>query len=161
VATPDSFADEEYYGVNAFIFVNEKGERHAVRYVMAPERLVHLSAEEAAKQAQDFLIDELPARLSRGPVTFRLKAQLAAPGDSTKDASIPWPESNETVELGMLTITKSASDSSKFRRRCCLTGSTYRRDRAVRRSLIGVRDGLMRCHSRAGLHERISFTAFS
>jgi len=107
----DSFADEEYYGVNAFIFVNEKGERHAVRYVMAPERLVHLSAEEAAKQAQDFLIDELPARLSRGPVTFRLKAQLAGPGDSTKDASIPWPESNETIELGMLTITKSTSDS--------------------------------------------------
>ena len=32
--TPDSFADEEYYGVNAFILVNEKGERRAVRYIM-------------------------------------------------------------------------------------------------------------------------------
>ena len=111
VETPDSFADEEYYGVNAFILVNERGERHAVRYVMAPEKLVHLAAEEAAKRAPDFLIDELPARLSRGAVTFHLKAQLAAPGDSTKDASIPWPKSNETVELGTLTITKSASDS--------------------------------------------------
>ena len=37
VATPDSFADEEYYGVNAFIFVNEKGEQYTVSYVMAPE----------------------------------------------------------------------------------------------------------------------------
>jgi catalase len=119
VETPDSFADEEYYGVNAFILVNEKGERHAVRYVMAPEKLVHLAAEEAAKQAPDFLIDELPARLSRGPVTFHLKAQLAAPSDSTKDASIPWPKSNETVELGTLTITNGSS----------------------RRTMIGVRDG--------------------
>jgi catalase len=48
VQTPDSFADEEYYGVNA-ILVNDKGERHAVRYVMAPEKLVHLTAEEAAR----------------------------------------------------------------------------------------------------------------
>ena len=53
--------------------VNDKGERHAVRYVMAPEKLVHLAAEEAAKTAPDFLIDELPARVARGPVTFHLK----------------------------------------------------------------------------------------
>ena len=142
VATPDSFADEEYYGVNAFIFVNEKGERHAVRYVMAPERLVHLSAEEAAKQAQDFLIDELPARLSRGPVTFRLKAQLAAPGDSTKDASIPWPESNETVELGMLTITKSASESLEVQKTLLfLPGQLIDGIEPSDDPLIGVRDG--------------------
>jgi catalase len=62
-----SFSDEEYYGVNAFILVNDKGERHAVRYVMAPEKLVHLTAEEAAKTAPDFLINELPARVARGP----------------------------------------------------------------------------------------------
>ena len=66
VQTPDSFADEEYYGVNAFILVNDKGERHAVRYLLAPEKLVHLAPAEAAKQAPDFLIDELPARIERG-----------------------------------------------------------------------------------------------
>jgi catalase len=91
VQTPDSFADEEYYGVNAFILVNDKGERHAVRYIMAPEKLVHLSSEEAAKTAPDFLIDELPGRIARRPVTSHLKAQLTSPGDSTKDASIPGP----------------------------------------------------------------------
>lgn len=32
VQTPDSFADEEYYGVNAFVLVSGTGERHAVRY---------------------------------------------------------------------------------------------------------------------------------
>jgi catalase len=64
--TPDSFADEEYYDVNAFILVNNKEERHAVRYIMSPEKLVHLSADEAAKKAPDFLVDELPARIARG-----------------------------------------------------------------------------------------------
>src|SRR5690349_20796420 len=31
-ATPDSFANEQYYGINAFILVNEAGARQAVRY---------------------------------------------------------------------------------------------------------------------------------
>ena len=109
--TPDSFADEEYHGINAFVLINDKGERRAVRYIMSPEKLVHLDPAEAAKRAPDFLIDELPARLAHGPVTFRLKAQLASPGDSTKDPSQPWPESDEVVELGALTIDKPVSDS--------------------------------------------------
>jgi catalase len=122
VHTPDSFADEEYYGVDAFVFINDKGERRAVRYIMAPENLVHLDTAEAAKKAPDFLIDELPARLARGPVTFHLKAQLASPGDSTKDASIPWSDSNEVVELGVLTIDKAVPDSLEAQKKPCLSG---------------------------------------
>jgi catalase len=78
VGTPDSFADEEYYSVDAFVFVNKAGERQAVRYQMMPERVVHLAAADAAKQPPNFLMDELPERLKRGPVTFHLRAQLAA-----------------------------------------------------------------------------------
>src|SRR6516162_4663686 len=40
VGTPDSFANEEYYGVNAFVFVNKAGERQAVRYQMMPGSVV-------------------------------------------------------------------------------------------------------------------------
>jgi hypothetical protein len=46
---PDSFADEEYHGIDAFVFVNKSGQRQAVRYVIAPEKLVHITPEEAAK----------------------------------------------------------------------------------------------------------------
>ena len=84
VATPDSFANEAYFGINAFVFVNKAGERQAVRYQMIPEKIVHLDKAEAAKKAPDFLMEELPARLKQGPVTFHFKAQLAAAGDSTK-----------------------------------------------------------------------------
>src|SRR6266481_5850867 len=58
-ATPDSYADEEYHGINAFIFVNKSGQRQAVRYLLVPEKLVHLTPEEAVKQPPDFLSDEV------------------------------------------------------------------------------------------------------
>ncbi len=32
LAVPDSFADEEYHGIDAFIFVGKSGQRQAVRY---------------------------------------------------------------------------------------------------------------------------------
>lgn len=112
-ATPDSFADEEYFGINAFVLVNEAGARQAVRYQMVPEHLVHLDPADAAKRPPNFLMDELPQRLKQRPVTFRMKAQLAAPGDQTKDPSQRWPADRKLVELGVLTIDKAVADSAE------------------------------------------------
>src|SRR5882724_4831013 len=103
-ATPDSYADEEYHGINAFIFVSKAGQRQAVRYLLVPEKLVHLTPEEAAKLPPDFLSDELTQRIARKSVVFRLKAQLAEPGEQTKDGSQPWPDDRKVVELGVLTL---------------------------------------------------------
>jgi catalase len=108
--TPDSFADEEYYGINAFIFLDKAGHRQAARYQVVPEHVVHLAAAEAAKQAPDFLMTELPERLKHAPVTFHLEAQLAGPNDPTADATKPWPDSNQVVDLGVLTITNIVPD---------------------------------------------------
>ncbi len=117
VGTPDSFANEEYYGVNAFVFVNKSGEQQAVRYQTMPERVVHLAAADAAKRPPNFLMDELPERLKRGPVTFHLRAQLAAAGDSTKDPTIAWPNDRKVVELGVLTIDKAVSNSAEVEKK--------------------------------------------
>ncbi len=111
VSTPDSFADEVYYGIDAFIFVNKAGDKQAVRYIMQPVKTVHLPPAVAEKKAPDFLVDDLPKRLAKKPVVFHLKAQLAAPGDNTKDPSQPWPDSRKLVELGTLTIDKAVPDS--------------------------------------------------
>lgn len=111
IATPDSFADEEYYGVDAFVFVDKAGKRQAVRYIMAPQKLVHLAPEVAAKRAPDFLVDELPKRIAGKLVVFHLKAQLAAADDQTKDPSQPWPATRKVVELGVLTLDKAVADS--------------------------------------------------
>jgi catalase len=113
VTKPDSFADEEYYGIDAFIFINTAGEKQTVRYQMVPERVVHLEQADATKRAPDFLMDELPERLKRGSVTFHLKAQLAAAGDSTKDPTQPWPKERRVVELGTLTIDTALANTAE------------------------------------------------
>ena len=117
VATPDSFADEEYYGIDAFVFVNKAGERQAVRYQMVPENVVHLDKSDAAKRAPDFLMEELPQRLKRGPVTFHFKAQLAAADDSTKDPTKAWPETRKLIDLGVLTIDRAAENSAEAQKK--------------------------------------------
>jgi catalase len=140
--TPDSFADEEYNGVDAFVFVNKAGQRQAVRYRMEPEKVVHLDPADAAKRPPDFLMDELPARLQRGPVTFHLLAQLAAPGDSTKDPTKPWPADRKTVDLGTLTIDKAAADSMEAQRALLfMPGQLTDGIEASDDPLIDVRDG--------------------
>jgi catalase len=110
-ATPDSYADEEYHGINAFILVSKSGQRQAVRYLLVPEKLGHITAEEAARQSPDFLTGELTQRMARKRVVFHLKAQLAEPGDQTKDGSQPWPDERRVVELGTLTLTKVTPNS--------------------------------------------------
>jgi catalase len=110
--TPDSFADQAFYGINAFILVNEAGARQAVRYQMLPDHVVHLKAADAAGRAPDFLMAELPERLKKGPVTFHLKAQLAAAEDQTIDPAKPWPDDRKIVELGTLTVDKVVADSA-------------------------------------------------
>ena len=102
--TPDSFADQEYHGIDAFIFVDKAGHRQAVRYIMTPEKAVSLTAEETASKPPNFLVDDLPRRIAKRPVVFHLKAQLAAAGDQTQDPSQPWPDDRKVVDLGVLTL---------------------------------------------------------
>jgi catalase len=114
---PDSFADEEYHGIDAFIFVNKSGHRQAVRYVITPEKVVHLTPEEAAKLSTNYLFDDLAKRIAQAPIVFHVKAQLAEPGDQTKDASEPWPDDRKQVDLGVLTLTKVLPNSSEIERK--------------------------------------------
>jgi catalase len=114
---PDSFADEEYHGIDAFILVNKSGQRQAVRYVIAPERVVHITPEEAAKLPVNYLFDDLSQRLAQKPLVFHVKAQLADPSDQTKDASQPWPDDRKQVDLGVLTITKVVANSAQVEKK--------------------------------------------
>src|ERR1700722_3863403 len=108
---PDCFANEEYHGIDAFIFVSKSGQRQAGGSVLAPEKLVHITPEEAAKRSPDYLFDDLAKRIAQKPLVFHLKVQLAEPGDQTKDASQPWPDERKVVDLGVLTLTKGVPNS--------------------------------------------------
>ena len=111
---PVSFGTLAFYGVNAFKFTNAKGQSHYVRYQIVPvggEQV--LSEADSAKAAQNYLMDELPARVAKGPVKFRLLAQVAAEGDAVNDGSVVWPAERKLVELGTLSLTKAAADQMK------------------------------------------------
>ena len=129
VGTPDSFADEQYFGIDAFVFVNKAGQRQPFRYIIAPAKIVHLSKEDAAKQSPNYLMDDLPQRLAKGPVTFHIKAQLSAPGDQTKDPTQAWPDDREVVDLGTLTISTTVPDSDSLQKELPFYSRTFdRRD---------------------------------
>ena len=110
--TPTSYARETYNGIDTFIFVSADGKRQPFRFQVVPEDgAEHMSAAEAAKQKPDFLTDDIRQRLAKGQVRFHLKAQLAAPGDQTKDPTQPWPDDRKVVDLGVIALTKAASDN--------------------------------------------------
>jgi catalase len=110
---PASFATEHFYGNNAFIFVNDKGQKQAVRYQILPVAGAQYLDDAAARsKSPDFLAEELKSRLAGGPVKFRLLAQLASPGDPTNDGSIVWPDDRRMVELGVITVSSLVPDNA-------------------------------------------------
>jgi catalase len=112
-----SFGTLGYYGLNAFKFTNAAGDIHYVRYQIVPTAgQQFLSEAAAAKAAPNYLMDELPARVSKGPVTYTLYAQLANDGDDINDSSVAWPSSNARVELGTISLDKNVADQVEAQR---------------------------------------------
>jgi len=114
---PVSFAAQPFFGVNAFAFTNAQGKTRYGRYRILPiSAEQYLTAEEAGKQVPDFLMAELPARLNKEEVKYRILVQLANPGDPTNDPTVVWPEDREQVELGVLTLKSAVADSLQVER---------------------------------------------
>lgn len=112
---PISFATQSFYGVNAFKFINANGGERYGRYIIKPvDGEIFLTEEQRQAADQNYLMDELPARLAKQTVKFDVIVQLAAKGDEVNDATVVWPESREQVVLGTLTLTKMAADGSAF-----------------------------------------------
>lgn len=108
---PASYATLSYFGVNAFAYTAADGRRSFVRYRFVPvggEAFV--PAAELAAKGPDYLQEELPQRLAKGPVAFDWYAQVAEAGDAIDDPSIAWPESRRLVKLGTIRIDRLAPD---------------------------------------------------
>lgn len=115
--TPASFATQAFFGNNAFVLVNARGQKQAVRYQVVPlAGEQHLSVQAAAAQAPDFLVEEIKRRLGKGPAEFRLLAQVADQADPTADATKVWPADRRKVELGIIQLTSVDSRSADTER---------------------------------------------
>ena len=111
---PVSFGTLAFYGVNAFKFTNAKSESRYGRYQIIPVAGEHaLSDAEAKKAAPNYLMEELPKRIAKSPVKFKLLLQLAKDGDSTVDPTAVWPADRQVVELGTITLKSTPKDQAK------------------------------------------------
>ena len=100
---PASFATVNYWGVNAFAFVNNKGEKQFGKWIFEPSAgVMGLSDEEAKAKGPNFLFDELRQRVKDGQVTFNFNLHLAEPGDRLDSATVPLPEARRRVTVGRL-----------------------------------------------------------
>jgi len=109
---PASFGHQAFFSNDAFVFVNKDGVKQPGRYKFLPVAgQKNLSETEAKAKSDNFLAEELKARVATGPVEFRMIVQLPNAGDPTNDPSLVWPEDRKTIELGTISITSVVPDS--------------------------------------------------
>ena len=100
-----SYAEERFNSLNSFIFVDNSGAEHAVRWSLLPAaQPVSVSPDDLAKRGPDFLEQEITERVRGGPQRWTMVVTVANPGDPTADPSKAWPEDRRTVEVGTLTV---------------------------------------------------------
>lgn len=105
-----SYAGSRYNSLHAFKLVDATGTSHYVRYSWVPEaeeRKLHWW--QTHWRDPDYLRHELADRLVRGPVCFRLEVQIAEGNDPVNDASEPWPDDRERIQVGTLELTDMGS----------------------------------------------------
>ena len=108
---PSSFARQAFFAITAFKFTNAAGVSQFGRFRFAPDAGTEfLSAEQAATKTSDFLAVELSQRLAKGPVVFRVRVQLAEPGDEVTDSTAVWPDTRPFAEFGTLSITERVDE---------------------------------------------------
>ncbi|PJJ99178.1 catalase [Lysobacteraceae bacterium NML91-0213] len=103
----DSWASTQYHSINAFVLVDDQGQRRPVRWAMVPEAPFAPLGE--GPHTDDALSMEFQKRLAEGPVRWTLRLQLAEPGDPVDDGSRAWPESRRTVDAGIVELTAATA----------------------------------------------------
>jgi catalase len=100
-----SYAEEPYNSLDSFLFVDESGAEHPIRWSLVPAaQAVPVSPDELAKRGPNFLEQEITQRVAAGPQHWNLVLTVANPGDPTADPNHAWPAGRRTLEVGTLTV---------------------------------------------------------
>ena len=102
-----SYAEENYNGLNSFVFVNAQGQEQAVRWSFKPAATpVSVSADELKQRDPNFLAKDITERVAKSTQRWAMTVTVANPGDPTADPSKAWPQDRRSVEVGTLSVTK-------------------------------------------------------
>jgi len=108
----ESYAEETYNGLNAFLFIDASGTKRAVRWSLKPQAEVKtMSGEDFAKLGPDHLAEEITARVGKEPQRWTLLVTVAEPGDPTADPSKQWPAERKSIDVGTLTVDKIQAEA--------------------------------------------------
>jgi catalase len=100
-----SYAETRFNSLNSFIFTDNAGAAHTVRWSLLPAaQPVPVPPADLAKRGPDFLEQEITQRVQGGPQHWTMAVTVANPGDPTADPSKAWSDDRRTVEVGTLTV---------------------------------------------------------
>jgi catalase len=100
-----SYAEEPYNSLNAFIFVDNSGQEHAVRWSLRPQaQAVPITPDALGKLGPDHLEQEIADRVGKAPQLWTMVVTVANPGDPTSDPSKAWPQDRPSIDVGTLAV---------------------------------------------------------
>jgi catalase len=111
-APSSGFDNSNFHSLNAFRFTNAAGVATFVRWELVPVQPIAAASATEASQDKNFLFDALIASIQQHPLQWHLILTVGQPGDQTDNATIPWPEGRETVDVGTLTLDSVESDDT-------------------------------------------------
>jgi catalase len=141
-STPQTseFADSPYYSLNAFEFVNAKGESTPVRWWAKPEQTSpppqatppaaaapsgaktepaktgaaksDVAASAAVPKDKNYMFDELIAQIHAAPLRWHLVLIVGQSGDPTSQAASQWPADRQQIDVGTIVIDAIQSEDT-------------------------------------------------
>ena len=102
-----------YYGLNAFWFMDASGRSIPVRWSLAPvQPFAPANTTGPARPDKNYLFDALIAGILQQPLQWHLIITIGQANDPTNDATIPWPDAREQVDVGTLTLDHVESEET-------------------------------------------------
>ena len=108
-----SYAEERFNSLNSFVFADNSGAEHLVRWSLLPAaQPVSISPDDLAKRGPDFLEQEITQRVASAPQRWTMVVTISSPGDPTADPSKAWPGDRRSVEVGTLTVQQIEAEAN-------------------------------------------------
>ena len=111
------FDNSTFNSLNAFEFINDKGDTAWVRWSFVPiQPFEPINTAHPEEGDTNYLFDALIAAVHQHPLQWHLIITIAQPGDPTDDATLPWLSGRKQVDVGTLTINQIESDDTSTTR---------------------------------------------
>jgi catalase len=111
-AVSSGFGNSTFRSLNTFFFTNSAGDSTPVRWQLDPVQPFEAAKEDQAKHARNYMFEALIEEIHHQPLQWHLIIIVGQSGDPTNDATVPWPEKREKVDVGTLTLDRVESDET-------------------------------------------------